>query len=87
VNRTLVAIVGLIGLWLFLAPFLGPVIGLPFIPHMNQMNMGMQMSGMASTPAVTINRAMVFFNLVPGVILMITSIYFLFQRRPQPAIA
>lgn len=85
-NRTLAVVLGVIGLWLFLAPFLGPVIGLPIVPAMSSsmMHMGMRMGNM---PTVTVNRAMVFFNFIPGIILMLVSLYYLFERRPERAIA
>ncbi len=83
-SRILAGVIFLIGLWLFLAPFIGPAIGLPLAPaSMGGMShMGMRMGNM---PTVTVNRAMVFVNFIPAVILMMAGLYELFRSRPAAA--
>jgi len=83
-NRTLAVIMALLGLWLFLAPFLGPTIGLPLVPAPSgtMMNMGTHMS---ASHMVMINRAMVFFNFIPGLILLLVGMYYIFREQPNRA--
>lgn len=80
-SRILAGVIFLIGAWLFLAPFVGPAIGLPLVPApmAGMSHMGMRMGSM---PTVTVNRAMVFVNFIPAVILMMAGLYELFRSRP-----
>ncbi len=76
--RVLGVVLFLLGLWVFLAPFIGPAIHLYLIPpsmHMGTMHMG---GGMMMN-AVVLNQAMVFFNFLPGVILILLGIYHIFK--------
>ncbi len=80
--RVLGVILFIIGLWVFLAPFIGPAMHLYLIPP--PVNMGMShMSGMNAN-AVVVNQAMVFFLFVPGAILMLIGIYLIFSGRTAP---
>jgi len=76
--RVLGVVLFLLGLWVFLAPFIGPAIHVYLVPptmHTTMMHMG---AGMM-TNAVVINQAMVFFNFLPGVILILLGIYHIFK--------
>ncbi|GAC1350474.1 MAG: hypothetical protein NVSMB27_33330 [Ktedonobacteraceae bacterium] len=81
--RILGAVLFILGLWVFLAPFIGPAMHLYLSPppmHMGMTHMG---TGMMSN-AVVINQAMVFFNFLPGLILIPLGIYLLFSGRNSP---
>lgn len=84
--RALGIVLVVIGFWIFMAPFVGPLLGLYLAPPPAA---GMGMSHMASAmggPVVTVNRAMVFFDFLPGAILMIAGIYYAFRTsRPGEA--
>lgn len=75
--RILGVILLLVGLWVFLAPVVGPLIHLYYTPP------PMQMGGMNAN-AVIVNQAMVIFNFLPGVILILIGIYLLFSGKTSP---
>ena len=80
--RVLGIVLFVLGLWIFMSPFIGPVMHLYFSPP--AMHMGMQhMSGMGgmSSNAVVVNRALLFFNFLPGLVLMLVGIYQIFSNR------
>ncbi len=83
--RVLGIVLFVLGLWVFLAPFIGPVMHLYFSPP--TMSMGMQhmggMGGMSSN-AVVVNPAIVFFNLLPGMVLILIGIYHIFSGKTSP---
>ena len=80
--RVLGIVLFVLGLWIFMSPFIGPVMHLYFSPP--AMSMGMQhmggMGGMSSN-AVVVNRAILFFNFLPGLVLMLVGIYQIFNNR------
>mgnify|MGYP001270435049 CR=1 FL=1 len=74
-----------IGLWVFLAPFIGPAMNLYLDPPART-GMGMihmTGTGMNST-VVVVNTAMVFFLFLPGAALMCIGLYFIFSGRTAP---
>jgi hypothetical protein len=75
--RILGVIILLVGMWVFLAPVIGPLIHLYYTPP------PMEMGGMNASGA-TINQAMVIFNFLPGVVLILLGIYLLFSGRTSP---
>lgn len=86
-GRIVAGVIFILGLWIFLFPFTGPVMGLSLVPaaqHMGMMHMG---GNMGNTPVIVVNRAMVFSNFIPGALLMCVGVYALFSRAPQPAFA
>lgn len=78
--RILGVILLLVGLWVFLAPFVSPVIHLYYTPPPMDM---MQTAGMNAN-AVIVNRAMLIFNFLPGVIVILVGIYHLFSGKTSP---
>lgn len=89
-SKWVAALVLLMGLWLFLGPFLAPVIGLsrPATqsgPTMAGMGGGMgSMGGMATKPtkAIVIDRSTLAFNFIPGPMLVLIGVFYLFRERP-----
>jgi hypothetical protein len=84
VGRIPALVVLVLGLWIFLAPFLGPVVGLYLSPP--PMRMGGMPMRMGMTTAITINRAMVFVDFIPGVVLSVIGVYYLFRRPAAEAV-
>ncbi len=80
--RILGAVLFLIGLWVFLAPFIGPAMHLYLIPP--SMSMGMSHMGGMNANAVVVNQAMVFFNFLPGAVLILIGIYLVFIGKTSP---
>ena len=78
--RILGVILLLVGLWVFLAPFVGPVIHLYSTPPPT----GMMQTAAMNANDVIVNRAMLIFNFLPGVILMLVGIYHLFSGKTSP---
>ena len=79
--RALGIVLFVLGLWVFLAPFIGPVMHLYFSPPtmMGMQHMG-GMGGMSSN-AVVVNPAMVFFNFIPGMVLILIGVYHIFSGQ------
>jgi len=77
--RILGIVLFLIGLWVFLAPFIGPAIHLSLIPPVASSGMHMGGMGGMNANAVVLDRAMVFFNFLPGVILTLLGVYYIFK--------
>jgi len=77
--RILGIVLFVLGLWVFLAPFIGPVMHLYFSPP--TMSMGMQHMGGMSSSVVVVNPAMVFFNFIPGMVLILIGIYHIFSGQ------
>lgn len=79
--RVLGIVLFVLGLWVFLAPFIGPAIHLYLTPPpamgMSMMHMG---TGMTSN-TVVVNRAMVFFNFLPGLVLILIGVYNIFRGQ------
>jgi len=79
--RVLGIVLFLLGLWIFLAPFTGPAIHLyltpPVTTGMSMMHMGTSMT----TNTVVVNRAMVFFNFLPGLALVLIGVYNIFRGQ------
>ena len=80
--RILGLILFLVGLWIFLAPFVGPAMHLNYVPPTTSTS-PMHMAGMGglSTNAIVVNRAMFFFNFVPGAALVLVGIYLIFSGQ------
>ena len=77
--RALGIVLFVVGLWIFMAPFIGPVLGLYLAPPPAPA-MGMShMAGAMGSPVVTVNRAMVFFDFLPGGLLMLSGLYYAFR--------
>ena len=81
--RILGVVLFILGLWVFLAPFIGPAIHLYLSPPPMSTGMMHIGSGMMSN-AVVLNQAMVFFNFLPGLILIPLGIYLIFSGRTSP---
>ncbi len=81
--RVLGIVLFVLGLWVFLAPFIGPVMHLYYTPPPTGMMNMARMAGM-SARVVVVNQAMVFFNFIPGVALILIGIYHLFSGRTSP---
>ena len=83
--RILGIVLFLIGLWVFLAPFIGPVMHLYLTPPPMQTGM-MHMGGASSMSAnaVVVNPAMVLFLFLPGAILILIGIYYIFSGKTSP---
>lgn len=79
--RILGIVLFLIGLWVFLAPFIGPVMHLYLVSP--AMSGGMHMGGMGAN-AVVVNPAMTAFDFVPGAILVLIGVYLIFSGKTSP---
>ncbi|GAC1342165.1 MAG: hypothetical protein NVSMB27_00670 [Ktedonobacteraceae bacterium] len=80
--RILGVVLFLVGLWIFLGPFIGPMMSLYYVPPaMSSSAMHMAAMGGLSTNAVVVNRAMLFFNFVPGALLVIVGVYLVFSGK------
>jgi len=79
--RALGIVLFLLGLWVFLAPFTGPAMHLYLTPppamSMGMMHMG---TGMMNS-TVVVNRAMVFYNFLPGLALILIGVYNIFRGQ------
>lgn len=82
-TRILGIVLTLIGFWVFMAPFIGPVFHLYLAPPPTNMAGMMHMGTGMNATAVIVNRAMVFFDFLPGVILMVIGIYLIFSNQPS----
>jgi hypothetical protein len=82
--RILGIVLFLIGLWVFLAPFIGPVMHLYLVPP--AMSGGMHMGGMGGmgANAVVVNPAMTAFDFVPGALLVLIGVYLIFSGKTSP---
>lgn len=81
--RVLGIVLFVVGLWVFLAPFAGPAMHLYLSPPPMSTGM-MHMGGGMMTNAVVINKAMVFFNFLPGLVLILLGVYNVFSGRTSP---
>ncbi|MHB8596285.1 MAG: hypothetical protein ACYDER_05680 [Ktedonobacteraceae bacterium] len=80
--RVLGIVLFVLGLWVFMSPFIGPVMHLYFSPPAMQMGMQhMGSRGGMNSNAVIVNRAILFFNFLPGLVLMVVGIYQIFNNR------
>lgn len=84
--RILGIVLLLLGLWVFLAPFIGPVMHMYFSPPPMQGSMS-HMGGMGgmNTNMVVVNPAIVAFVFFPGAILMFIGIYLTFSGNTSPS--
>lgn len=82
--RLLGIVLFVLGLWVFLAPFIGPVMHLYLTPPPMHMTGTMHMGGMDAN-AVVLNPAMVAFNFLPGLLLILIGIYHIFSGK-APAV-
>ena len=84
-TRILGIVLVILGFWVFMAPFIGPVLHLYLTPPPMHMTGTMHMGGVTSMNAITVvvNRAMVFFDFLPGVVLMFIGIYLAFSNQPS----
>jgi hypothetical protein len=82
--RVLGIVLFLIGLWVFLAPFIGPAMHMAYAQTSTGSMMHMGTGMMAN--AVLVNLAVVFFNFLPGVVLIMLGLYLAFngQTRVTP---
>ena len=84
-GRIVGAAILILGIWIFLFPFTGPAMGLPLAAlPMGAAHMAMPM-GNVSTIVVT--QAMVFSNIIPGIILTLIGVYHVFKERPRLTVA
>ena len=83
--RVLGIVLFLVGLWVFLAPFTGPAMHMAYAQTATSSGMMHMGAGMMAN-AVVVNQAIVFFNFVPGVILIMLGLYYSFngQTRVTP---
>lgn len=82
-GRWLGAALFVLGIWVFLGPFIGPAMHLYFVMP-SASAMGMKAGGtMGNMNAVVVNPGMVFFNFLPGVVLTMTGLYRLFASTPS----
>jgi len=79
-SKVVAALILVMGLWLFLGPFLAPVIGISTQPTQS----APAMAGMAMPPkkAIVIDRSTLVFNFIPGPILVLIGVFYLFRERP-----
>lgn len=79
-GRVAGAVILILGLWVFIFPFVGPAFGLYLSPP-PMGGMGSKMVAMGLTKTVIVNQAMVFSNFLPGLVLGMVGVYHLFKER------
>ncbi len=83
--RVLGIVLFVVGLWVFLAPFMGPVVHWYYVQPPSAMSAMHRAFGMNMYAAV-VNQATVFYNFLPGVVLILIGLYQAFsgQTRVTP---
>ena len=84
-TRILGIVLVVLGFWVFMAPFIGPVLHLYLTPPPMHMGGTMHMGGATSmnSTVVVVNQAMVFFDFLPGATLMLIGVYLVFSNQPS----